>query len=308
MASIVPFSGEGSMLAPIINPSEMIEAHERLREWVSATLKPGRDYDTLPGTDKSVILKPGVDRLLAGFQLKASYQILSEEVEHDRLNVYDTGKWVKIADPGRAERERQIAAHPGRYRNRKDRNGNWEFQERIEEEGKSLGLYRYQVKCSLTDRIGEVVSEAIGICSSLEAKYIRAPRDAEHTILMMAMKRARTAAVTSLLGLSEIFEAEDDIKPSQRMEEPNAPSESDTNGSTPTTIKGLVVVLREWDLNPVKEKDLKTLCLDRGLKLVDAIAEAQRTDGPSAIASLDAFLDWLGRVHPAADPVQEEQQ
>lgn len=308
MAGIVPFSGEGSMLAPIINPSEMIEAHERLREWVSATLKPGRDYDTLPGTDKSVILKPGVDRLLAGFQLKASYQILSEEVEHDRLNVYDAGKWVKITDPGRAEKERLNAAHPGKYRNRKDRNGNWEFQERIEEEGKSLGLYRYQVKCSLTDRIGEVVSEAIGICSSLEAKYIRAPRDAEHTILMMAMKRARTAAVTSLLGLSEIFEAEDDIKPSQRMEEPNAPSESDTNGYSPTTIKGLVVVLREWDLNPVKEKDLKTLCLDRGLKLVDAIAEAQRTDGPSAIASLDAFLDWLGRVHPAADPVQEEQQ
>lgn len=296
MAGIVPFSGEGSMLAPIINPSEMIEAHERLRDWVASTLKPGRDYDTLPGTDKSIILKPGVDKLLAGFQLKASYQILSEEVEHDRLNIYDAGKWVTIQDPGRAEKERLKAQFPGKFRNKKNSYGNWEWQERIEEEGRSLGLYRYQVKCSLTDRIGEIVSEAIGICSSLEAKYIRAPRDAEHTILMMAMKRARTAAVTSLLGLSEIFEAEDEAKPVPRSEEPHAPREADANGSTPVSIKGMAVILRDWNISPEEKKELEVLALESDLKLADALTQAQRLLGAGAVETPEAFRAWLGSL------------
>jgi hypothetical protein len=292
--ALVPFSGEGTMLAPIINPVEMVEAHERLREWVAAALKPKRDFDILPGTEKYVILKPGVDKLLAGFQLKASFQILSEEVDHDRLNTYDAGKWVTLEDPGRNEKDRLKASFPGRYRSKKTDRG-WQWQEKIEEEGKSIGLYRYQVLCKLTDRIGEVVSEAIGICSSLEAKYIRSPRDAEHTILMMAMKRARTAAVTSLLGLSEIFEADDEAVAEPRHERPAPAEREDSTDSTtqPVQIRGMAVILRDWGITTEAKKEIEVLCLENNLKLADALTEAQRSQGSSVVDSPEAFRAWL---------------
>lgn len=298
------------LLTPRFNPDEMLEAHDAMRQWVEGALVKKRDYDTLSGTEKNIILKPGIDRIIKGFQLTASCVIVSEEVDHDRVNTYDAGKWLTLPDPGRAEKDRLKTNFPGKFRNRKNSSGNWEWQEKVEEVGTSYGLYRYVVKCKLYDPNGIFVGDATGICSSMESRYIRNPRDAEHTIYAMAAKRARSAAVISVLGLSDIFDVEDEAPSTPMVPTPTQAEREEAidTGSQPTTIKGLVVVLREWDLNPVKEKDLKTLCLDRGLKLVDAIAEAQRTGGPSAIASLDAFLDWLGKVHPAADPVQEEQQ
>jgi hypothetical protein len=312
--SMVPSMGSGTMLAPMIDPQAMLAAHENLREWVGKALKEKRDYDKLPGTEKYVILKPGVDKLIAGFQLKASFVILSEEVDHDRLNTFDAGKWETITDPGYNERERLKAQCPGKYRSRKRRDGKYDWQEKIEETGTSLGLYRYQVQCKLSDSNGEIVAEAVGVCSSMEAKYIRSPRDAEHTILMMAMKRARTAAVTSLLGLSEIFEAEDEAPASgksQGYEEPQSsagyePAAQPEGNGQGIAIKGMAGVFKAWDLLPTREKEVKETITARGLKVPDAITEAQRTKGAATVETVEAFLAWLDEAHPASNIVDVE--
>lgn len=307
--SMVPSMGSGTMLAPMIDPQAMLAAHENLRQWVKKAMTEKRDYDKLPGTEKYVILKPGVDKLIAGFQLKASFVILSEEVDHDRLNTFDASKWEAINDPGRVEKERLKVQFPGKYRSRKNRSGNWEFQEKIEETGTSLGLYRYQVQCKLSDSHGEIVAEAVGVCSSMEAKYIRSPRDAEHTILMMAMKRARTSAVTSLLGLSEIFEAEDEApasSKSQGYEEAQAPSDAPEQSAQPVQIRGMAVVIRDWSIMAARKAEIEDAVLARGLKLAEAIAEAQRTRGASAVESPEAFLAWLDEAHPASNIVDVE--
>ena len=81
---------------------------------------------------------------------------------------------------------------------------NWIWQECETEKGISLGLYRYVITCKLY-RGDQQVGEGVGSCSSMETKYIRAPRDSENTILKIAKKRAFVDAVLTTLGLSDRF-------------------------------------------------------------------------------------------------------
>jgi hypothetical protein len=300
---------QARLLTPRFNPIEMMEAHGVMRQWVFEALKSGKDYGIIPNTEKNTLLKPGTDKILKGFQLTAEVRILEREVDHDRLNTYDAGKWVCITDPGRAEKDRLKAQFPGRYRNKKGYNGNWEFQEKVEETGTSLGLYRYVVECRLYDPDGVYIGNSTGICSSMESKYIRSPRDAEHTIYSMAAKRARTAAVIAALGLTEIFEAEDEApvagKP-QGYEEAPAPADAPEQSAQPVQIRGMAVIVRDWSILAAHKAEIEDTVLSRGLKLAEAIAEAQRTNGAPAVASPEAFLAWLDEAHPASNIVDVE--
>ncbi|MCG9896336.1 MAG: hypothetical protein MH204_12760, partial [Fimbriimonadaceae bacterium] len=161
---------------PVVSPEKIMEAHSRLREWIAGALEAKRDFDILPGTDKKVILKPGIDRIMVGFGLRATFEVIESEVDHDRPVSYDAGRWQTIDDPGRERKEQLKAEFPGRFRSSKDKNGAWRFQERVDEVGTSYGLYRYLVSCRLLTKDGEVVGEAQGLCSSMETKYVRDPR------------------------------------------------------------------------------------------------------------------------------------
>ena len=71
--------------------------------------------------------------------------------------------------------------------------------------GKSLGLYRYVIKCYIKDHSEKTIGSGIGSCSTLESKYIDRPRDMENTVLKMAQKRALVAATLNAFGLSDRF-------------------------------------------------------------------------------------------------------
>lgn len=209
----------------------MIEAHKELSEFVTKALEKGRDFGKVPGSEKECLMKAGGERVLMGFQCYADYEIIEKEVAHDRETRYEVVKWRKGTKPDRATEDRMKAEGIGRNR---QFSGKWEWQERETEVGTSLGLYRYVVKCNIRRRdTQEVVGSAVGSCCTLEAKYIRQPRDAENTVLKMAQKRAMVAAVLNTFGLSDRFtqDIEDQGHAGDDHEEhPQAKSENAGNG------------------------------------------------------------------------------
>jgi hypothetical protein len=288
-SAMIPVAvAESHLLSPCVTPSEMMAAHKALREWVAGSLRAKTDFDLLPGTSKQILLKPGIDKIAQAFRLIASFEIANQEVDHDRQNRYDAGKWVTLPDPGRDAKDRLMAEFPGKFRRFK-KGQDWFWQERQEEVGVSYGLYRYVVICRLTSATsGEVVAEGMGICSTMEAKYVRSPRDAEHTVLAMARKRAKGAAVVEALGLADLFEAESEATPAAVQSEPEESRRAPAQG---IPIRGAQVVLSEWDLSPLDLKALREELMDlRSLKLEPSIMDAQR-EGVD-VSSVGAFRAW----------------
>lgn len=190
------------LLRPIASPGEVVKAQEAVREYVAKTLQKDRDYGVIPGTNKPTLLKPGAERVCNGFGLTPKFDTIDAEVDHDRIV-----KWAK--------RKKVWRNHgPG------DRSFDWKM-----EDGESIGLYRYVVRCTLTHReSGEIVADACGSASTLEAKYIDRPRECENTVLKMASKRAYIAATLLAVGLSDQFTQDmEDMSRDAGEEEPEPP-------------------------------------------------------------------------------------
>lgn len=160
-------------LSPVMTAESFIANHKQLSDLISAALKQNEDYGVISGTGKPVLLKPGAERLCRAYGLTTTYDIVTQEVDHDRAVSY-VKEW---RDRGRIMREERT----------------------------SSGLYRYVVRCRLTARDGSVYGDALASCSSMESKYIGRPRDVENTILKMGCKRALVAATLNAFGLSNRF-------------------------------------------------------------------------------------------------------
>lgn len=164
---------------------EIIAAHKELDELIEQALEegPNKDYGPAPGADekstKRILYKSGAEKVAKWHNCFPHYDVVEREVSHDVII-----PWRK-----------RFKARYGKNR------GEWQ-----ETTGESLGLYRYVVRCSLIYRpTGEVVGDGIGICSTLESKYIDRPRDLENTVVKMAQKRAMLAAVLNAFALSDRF-------------------------------------------------------------------------------------------------------
>jgi hypothetical protein len=79
--------------------------------------------------------------------------------------------------------------------------------------------YRYKIRCDLVRlSTGQVVSTAVGACSSSESRFARRAEkaylkpDMWHTVLAVAQKRALVLAIKYATGADEYFE-EDSDKP-----------------------------------------------------------------------------------------------
>lgn len=194
-----------SLLRPIASPDQIAQAHQEVSALIVKSLKEGQDYGQIPGAgDKKVLLKAGAERLAIAFGCRVEYEIVEEEIDHDRRVAFTLAKWIDTdRRPSKEEAERIKAQGLGRWR--KGFGGKWTWQEKTEERGESFGLYRYVIRCRLVRHDGLVVGDAIGACSSLETKYIRQPRDSENTIVKMAQKRALVAVTLNAFGLSDRF-------------------------------------------------------------------------------------------------------
>jgi hypothetical protein len=187
-----------------------VAAHREAVELIRDALEEGRDYGSIPGTDRPALLKPGAERLAIAFGASGLYEIVEREIDHDRRV-----RWVKRRKDWRGPKDKG-----GRPLNT------------IEESGESLGLYRYVVRCKLVRPDGRVLGEGLGACSTMEAKYIDRPRDCENTALKMAEKRALVAAALGAFGLSDRFTQDVEDAP------PKEAKGKEAKGKAPTAAEG----------------------------------------------------------------------
>lgn len=182
MSEIIEYTPpQSGLVRPVAQPAELITYHEEVTQIIQKALKLGTDYGSIPGTDKLTLLKPGAERLSIAFGAAPEYEVVGSEIDHDRAVTYSKKRKV--------------------WNNKYQGDRTFTMQS---EEGTSLGLYRYVIKCRLV-RQGRVLAEGIGTCSTLESKYIDRPRDCENTVMKMAQKRAFVGAVLNAFGLSDRF-------------------------------------------------------------------------------------------------------
>lgn len=172
-----------AIIKPIASPAELLHHHDEMAKYVQAAFKQEVDYGRIPGTgDKPTLLKPGAEKLCLAFGAHPEYDLIESEVDHN-VEV----PWIK-------RRKVWNNAH------RNDKTYRWE-----NEQGTSIGRYRYRYRCRIVARDGQVLGWAEGVASTLESKYIDRPRDCENTVCKMAQKRAFVGAVLHAFALSNRF-------------------------------------------------------------------------------------------------------
>jgi len=183
-----------ALMRPVATPAELVEHHKTVVDLIGQALTEGQDYGVIPGTrGKPTLLKPGAERLCVAFGCAPHYEVLEQDVDHDREVQWSKKRWE-----WGAKRGEKI----------------W-----ITESGTSLGLYHYVIRCRLVRReTGDVAADGIGTCSTMESKYVDRPRDLENTVIKMAQKRAFVAATLNAFGLSDRFtqDVEDAPRPEPR--------------------------------------------------------------------------------------------
>lgn len=192
-----------ALVRPVAKPADIIAAHKECVALINEVLEPGVDIVKVPGTDKECLSKAGAERLQVAFGTHVEYEVIERECDHGQANVFRLTKWIRAKDPGRDEKERLKALGLGRNKQTGD---GWVWQVPEIEEGTSLGLYRYVVRATcIQSHTGRVLGTGLGSCSSLESKYIRAPRESENTILKIAKKRAYVDSTLTSFALSDRF-------------------------------------------------------------------------------------------------------
>jgi hypothetical protein len=248
------------MLRPLAPIDEIIQTQGELRKYIAAALTEGRDYGTIPGVDKPSLLKPGAERINTAYGVMPRFTIERQEVDH-HMEV----QWRK--------RKKVYGS--------RDEPPRWE-----EQTGTSLGLYAYTVRCELIERnTGVMVADCIGVCSSMESKYIDRPRDSQNTVLKMAEKRAYVGATLLAYGLSDQF--------TQDVEETGTGAEDSETGSAGTgtsaaprcpLCSGAMWDNRQGKTNP-RAPDFK--CRDKNCKGVIWPSEKQKAAKAKPAVSTD---------------------
>lgn len=266
---LVPRLERSTLLRPIAGPKDILESQEATRALIAETLLEGRDYGMIPGIKKPSLFKPGAERVGIAFGCYPRYRIIEQEIDHDR-----PVEWRK-------KKRVYNNAHKG------DRS----FTE-AEETGQSLGLYRYVVECEIVERVtNRVVGACIGVCSTMEAKYVDRPRECENTALKMAEKRAHVGAVLNAFGLSEQFTQDvEDLPPAQGAAVQEEQLEEITN-ATPIPF------------GRMKDKTLAEL----DVKLLEWMTEEGRKFGPRTADWQKASADELDRREIMADVEEREE-
>ena len=73
---IVSYKQENSFIAPVVDVQTALCAYQGMKDFVSQALRNGADYDTIPGTSKDTLLKPGAEKLARFFGLQLSFECL----------------------------------------------------------------------------------------------------------------------------------------------------------------------------------------------------------------------------------------
>lgn len=200
------------LVKPVAPAADILAARTELLDLIPKVLTAEIDFGTIPGTNRECLYKAGAERVCGIFGAHPEYEIIEQEIDHDRKNVFRSS-WVDADEPQPKNWKELKAAGKGRNKNIGSKeNPEWVWQVRGDGTSESLGLYRFVVRCKIVRQDGLVLGETFGSCSTLEGKYIDRPRDCENTALKMAQKRAFVGAALNAFGLSDRFTADlDDV-------------------------------------------------------------------------------------------------
>lgn len=237
-----------ALLMPAAQAGDIIRAHEALTEIIAQALVSGRDYGKVTGIDKPFLFKPGAERLSGAYGLYPSYEIIEKEIDHDRDNTIKEKVWNN--------------------KFKGDKSFTWG-------EGKSQGLYRYVIKCTLRVRGSNVaVAEGIGSCSTMEDKYISRPRNLENTALKMAEKRAYIAATLHAFALSDRFSQDEDAVPANRGMTPEEIEAKKKEDAARALKVGAYLKTAGITKGP-KFEEYQKLCKDHGVSWMTTAEECE---------------------------------
>lgn len=205
---------DAQLLRPVAEAKEILELRVQIANLVPQVLEEGKDFGKLPGAAsdaKPMLYKAGAERLCDLFGLVSKIEIVKEEIDHDRVNIFKTA-WTDTDDkPDKKTAEDLKKKKLGRWKNRGSKDSpEFVWQVRGEGEDKSFGLYRYVLRCVIEKQDGTFMGECYGSCSTLESKYIDRPRDCENAVIKIGQKRAYVGAVLVATKMSDRFSADMD--------------------------------------------------------------------------------------------------
>lgn len=189
--------GDPNKITVVYTLEEIAAQHKNLRAYIRSQFEEGVHY-TYYGkrtpNSKPALTKAGAEKICFWFAAKVDYEIVDKEINH-----FIEVPWVKEGDYGRRS------------------------------EGVSYGLYRYTTRCLLRNGRGDFLGGGLGLCSTLEKKYIDRPRELENTVLKMSEKRALAGVVINVFALSDLYTQDlDDLSDNKEKEEDKKKNETRT--------------------------------------------------------------------------------
>lgn len=160
--------------------SQTLQKIEQVQVLVQNQLKQGHDYDTIPGTSKPTLLKPGAEKILMLFGLTSEYDFL------EKIEDYEKGIFAYTVKCILSKNGQKITEGLGSC-NSKENKYRWRW---VKE--KTDGQVVYKTK---TNRWGKEEYQ-------IENDEIFSQAN---TILKMAKKRSQIDAVLTVASLSELF-------------------------------------------------------------------------------------------------------
>lgn len=159
---------------------------------VQRTLKSGHDYDTIPGTLKPTLLKPGAEKILMMFGLTSEYEFM------EKIEDYEKGVFAYTIKCILSKQGQKINEGVGSC-NSKENKYRWRW---VKENDVPEGIDKDSLK-KRTNKWNKVEYQ-------VENDEIFSQAN---TILKMAKKRAQVDATLTVASLSEIFTQDlDDMK------------------------------------------------------------------------------------------------
>ena len=87
-----------ALLRPVVSPAELIAVQKETHALIAQALEDGRDYGTIPGTQKPTLYKPGAERCNLAFGVRPEFQVVQAEVDHLVVQVSAMKSYQRIVD------------------------------------------------------------------------------------------------------------------------------------------------------------------------------------------------------------------
>lgn len=189
---------------------ELKRRHDLVQQCMREVMIEGHHFGKIPGTDRYALLKPGIEKLCALFQLTATYQTNIRELSNGHREYHATCTLThrgigSVIGQGEGSCSTMESKYRWRLASRKCPDCQ---QEAIRKSKNGPGFYCWSKMggCGANFAEGDrrIIDQQLGRVENSDVA------DQWNTVLKMAQKRAASGATQSALACSDIFTGEED--------------------------------------------------------------------------------------------------